>query len=165
MSLRTQTSLLAVAAALTLGIPSAWAQVTPKQEDAAQLKADEASLARERAQDAKDVKALKADKAEGKMSAESKDSMRVYRDKQSIRGEKKDMAADRKGSLQGKEDKTELKQDKARLKADAHRQQRDNKHGRMAATSPDAEKVYQDQQAIKGQEKAIAEDKAKLGKE
>ncbi|MBS0294128.1 MAG: hypothetical protein JSS01_16585 [Proteobacteria bacterium] len=165
MSLRTQTSLLAVAAALTLAIPSAWAQVTPKQEDAAQLKADEASLARERVQDAKDVKTLKSDKAEGKMAAESKDSMRVYRDKQAIKGEKKDMAADHKGSLQSKEDKTELKQDKGKLKADARRQRRDDKHGRMAATSPDAEKVYKDQQAIKGQEKAIAEDKAKLGKE
>jgi hypothetical protein len=30
----------------------------------------------------------------------------------------------------------------------------------MAATSPVAEKVYQDQQAIKGQEKVIAADKA-----
>ncbi|MHA7601661.1 hypothetical protein ACX12L_17180 [Alicycliphilus sp. T452] len=54
-----------------------------------------------------------------------------------------------------------LKQEAAaQLKADERRLQRDDKPGRMAATSPVAEKVYQDQQAIKGQEKVIAADKA-----
>ena len=162
MTIRMQRRWCAVAGGLTLGLPSAWAQVTPRQEDAAQLKADEASLARERAQQTTDAKALKSDKAGGKMAAESKDSMRVYRDKQAIKGEKKDIASDREGSMQRKVDKTELKHEKAKLTADQRRQQRDDKHGRMDATSPDAEKVYQDQQAIQGQERAIAADKAQL---
>ena len=38
---------------------------------------------------------LKADKAEGKMSAESKDSEKVYKDKQNIKGEKKDIVTDK----------------------------------------------------------------------
>ncbi len=163
MTLHMSTGLMVVAAALTLGgATGAWAQVTPRQEAAAQLKADEAALARERGQLTRDARQLKADKAEGRMAAESKDSMRVYQDRQAIQGEKKDIATDGKGSLQRKEDKAALTQDEARLKADARRQQHDDRHGRMAATSPDAEKVYQDRQAIKGQEKAIADDQARL---
>lgn len=162
MRVRMQTSLLALAAALTLGLPSAWSQVTKAQEDAAQQKADQAALTRERAQRATDAKALKSDKAEGKMAAESKDSLRVYRDKQALRGEKKAIASDKAGTLQRKEDKSELKQDKTKLSLDEQRLQRDDKHGRMAATSADAEKVYRDQQAIKGEKKAIAQDQANL---
>jgi hypothetical protein len=38
----------------------------------------------------------------------------------------------------------------------------DKKEGKMAAESKDAEKVYKDKQAVKGQQKDIAADKANL---
>lgn len=99
------------------------------------------------------------------MAGESKDSMRVYRDQQNLKGIKKDIARDRPASAQLKEDDQFQKAEQAKLRTDARRLTRDAKEGRMAATSPDAEKVLHDKQAIKGQEKAIAADESKLRKD
>ena len=161
MTFRTHTPLIA-AALLALAPTLAMAQAAPRQEDRAQLNTDLASLATERAQLSPDTQARKADKAEGKMAAESRDSMRVYRDRQAVRGEAKDLKVDQPGSPQAKMDRTDRHQAKAKLKGDEQRLQRDRQHGRMAATSPDGEKIYQDKQAIKGQEQAIAQDTARV---
>ncbi len=47
---------------------------------------------------------LKADKAEGKMAAESKDAEKVYKDKQAVKGMKKDIETD-KANLKADEKK------------------------------------------------------------
>ena len=60
-----------------------------------QMKADKAALRRQIKQLEAAQARLKADKAEGKMAAESKDSEMVYKDKQVINVEKKDIAADK----------------------------------------------------------------------
>ena len=49
-----------------------------------------------------------------------------------------------------------------RLKADQKTLKADTNEGKMAAESKDAEKVYKDQQNVKGQEKVISSDKANL---
>lgn len=162
MTFRKHTPVIAIAALLALGPTWAMAQTTAKQEDRAQLNADLASLATERAQLSTDTQARKADKAEGKMAAESRDAMRVYHDRKDIRGEAKDLKTDKPGSLQSKMDRKDRQQEQAKLKTDEQRLQRDRAHGRMAATSPDGEKIYQDKQAIKGQEQAIANDTARV---
>ncbi|NLZ41323.1 MAG: hypothetical protein GX886_08745 [Comamonadaceae bacterium] len=156
------TAALAAAAALTLGAAGAWAQVSPTQEDRSQLAADRAALARERAGAAADEARLRRDKAEGRMAAESKDSMRVYRDQRAITGIKKDLAHDRPGTLQDKTDRAFLAGEHKALASDTKRLERNRAQGRMEATSPDAARVQQDRRAIAGQEKAIAEDKADL---
>jgi len=147
MTFRTHTPLIAAAVLLALGPTLSMAQTTPKQEDRAQLNADLASLASERAQLSTDTQARKADKAEGKMAAESRDSMRVYRDRKAVRGEAKDLRADQPGSLQSKMDRKDRKQEQAKLTTDEQRLKNDRAHGRMVATSPDGEKIYRDQQA------------------
>ncbi len=162
MTFRMHTPLIAVATVLALGPALAWAQVTPQQEDRAQLNGDLASLAVERAQLSTDTHTLKADRTEGKMAAESRDAMRVYHDRQDIRGENKDLKTDSPRSLQAKEDRMERRHDQTQLKTDEQRLRQDRRHGRMAATSPDAEKIYQDKQAIAGQEQAAATDTAHL---
>jgi hypothetical protein len=60
-----------------------------------QWKADRAALRIEEKLLAADKAALRTDKIDGKMAAQSEDSERVYQDLQSINGEKKDIAADR----------------------------------------------------------------------
>ena len=75
MTFRMHTPLIAVAALLALGPSLAMAQTTPRQEDRAQLNADLASLAVERAQLTTDTQARKADRVEGKMAAESRDAL------------------------------------------------------------------------------------------
>jgi hypothetical protein len=60
-----------------------------------QMKADRAALRIEEKLLVADKATLRADKAEGKMAAQSEDSERVYRDLQSINGEKRDIADDR----------------------------------------------------------------------
>ena len=162
MTFRTHTPLIAVAALLALGPGLAMAQTSPRQEDRAQLNADLASLAVERAQLSTDAHTLKADRAEGKMAAESRDALRVYHDRQDIQGENKDLKADLARSPQAREDRMERRHDEARLTTDEQRLRRDRRHGRMAATSPDAERVEQDRRAIAGQERAIASDTAHL---
>jgi len=153
---------LAAAATLTLGAAGAWAQVSPTQEDRSQLAADRAALARERSAAAADEARLRRDKAEGRMAAESKDSMRVYRDQRAIAGIKKDLAHDHPGTPQEKTDRAFLAREHKALASDTKRLERDRAQGRMDAISPDAARVQQDRRAIAGQEKAIAEDKAEL---
>lgn len=162
MTPRMKPAWTALAAVLALGPAIAMAQYSPTREDSAQLKADQSALTTERAQLATDINTRKADKAEGKMAAESRDSMRVFRDQQAIRGEHKDIAADQPGSLQSKVDKKELGHEQAKLKSDEHRERMDRAEGRMAATSPDGEKIYQDRVAVRGQQRAIATDRADL---
>lgn len=162
LTLRNRGAMFAIASLLAAAPALVCAQPAAAQEDAAQLKADQAALAQERVQRNVDAQILKADQSEGKMAAESRDSLRIYRDRQDIRGEKADIAHDANPSLQRKADRSALKAERAKLKADQQRLQRDRKHGRMAATSPDAERLYKDQQAIRGQERAIARDEAQL---
>jgi len=129
MTFRMHTPLIAVAALLALGPSLAMAQTTPRQEDRAQLNADLASLAVERAQLTTDTQARKADQP---------------------------------GSPQRRMDRADRMQEQAKLHVDEQQLKRDRRHGRMAATSPDGEKIYVDQQAIKGQEQAIADDTARV---
>jgi hypothetical protein len=60
-----------------------------------QLKADKLALRGEEKQLAADRARLRADRLDGKMAAQSKDSEKAYDDLQFIHGEKKDIAADR----------------------------------------------------------------------
>ena len=48
------------------------------------------------------------------------------------------------------------------LKADEAKEKADRAAGRMAAQSPDGERIYKDQQAIKGEKKDIVADAAKM---
>ena len=132
------------------------------KEDAMQLKADKAAVHRQLKRLEADEAMLKADTASGKMSAESKDAYEVYLDQQAIKGEKKDIAQDKAASLQMKSDKEALQRQLKRLELAEKRLKADTKEGKMAAESKDAEKVYQDKQAIKGEKKDIATDAAKL---
>jgi hypothetical protein len=132
------------------------------KEDQAQTKADDSALARERAQRQVDEKTLRADTRSGRMAAESPDEENVYKDRQAIRGEDKDIAGDKPGSLQRKSDTAALRREDENANADAQKWAADTDSGRMAAESTDAEKVYRDQQAIRGQENAITADRAKL---
>jgi cell division protein FtsL len=63
-------------------------------EDKAQLASDKAALQREEKQLIADRAILTADKASGKMAAESPDSQRIYKERLNIKGEKKDIATD-----------------------------------------------------------------------
>lgn len=132
------------------------------REDKAQLKEDHSALAQEKAQLKADRQTLEADSSAGKMAAESADAERLYKDHKYIRGERKDLARDTAGSLQQKADKTALAREDAQLKVDQKTLSADTWSGRMAAESPDAERVYKDRQAIKRQEKAISSDRAEL---
>ncbi len=132
------------------------------KEDQAQLKSDKAALHRQIKRLEADEARLKSDTASGKMSAESKDAYEVYQARQAIKGEKKDIAADKAASLQMRSDKTALHRQIKRLEAAEARPKADTEEGKMAAESKDAEKVYKDQQAIKGEKKDIAANKAKL---
>jgi hypothetical protein len=132
------------------------------REDQAQSKADTSARARERAQLRLDEKTLGADINSGKMAAESDDSEKVYKDRQTINSQRKDLARDKPGSLQEKSDRSALQREQETLKSDANAWAADAKSGKMAAESTDAEKIYRDQQAIKGQGNAIAADRRKL---
>lgn len=131
-------------------------------EDAAQLKSDKAALQRQLKRLEADEARLKSDTASGRMSAESKDAWEVYQARQAVKGEKKDIAADKAVSLQMKSDKATLQRQIKRLEVAEARLKADTREGKMAAESKDAQKVYQDQQAIKGERKDFAADKAKL---
>jgi hypothetical protein len=96
------------------------------------------------------------------MAAESPDEEKIYRDRQAVSGARKDVAGDEPDSLQRKSDTTTLRRENEISNADARRWAADSDSGRMAAESPDAEKVYRDQQAVKRQENAIATDRARL---
>lgn len=127
----------------------------------AQLKADEAGLQRALKRLKVDEAKLKSDTASGRMSAESKDAMKVYTDENFDKGEKKDIAADKSGSLQMKFDKAALQRAMKRLDTDEATLKSDTASGRMSAESKDAMKVYTDGKAAKGEKKDIAADKAK----
>jgi hypothetical protein len=152
----------ALAAAFAFVAVAAFAQPVAVKEDAAQLKADKAVLQRQLKRLESDEATLKSDMASGKMTAESKDAYAVYTGKHAIRGEERDIAADKKASLQMKADKAALHRQIKRLEVAEARLKADTKEGKMAAESKDAEKVYKDQQAMKGEKKDIADDTTKL---
>ena len=155
--------LLAIAMAFVFASVAISAQPSlAVKENQAQLKVDKAALQRLIKRLDADEARMKADKAEGKMSAESKDAYEVYRAKQATKGEEKDIAADKTASLQMKADKAALKRQIKRLEAAEARMKADKAEGKMAAESKDSEKVYKDQQAVKGEKKDIAADKANL---
>jgi cobalamin biosynthesis protein CbiG len=131
-------------------------------EDQGQTKADASALARERVQLQLDEQTLRRDTRSGRMAAESPDEEKIYRDRQAVSGARKDVAGDEPDSLQRKSDTTTLRRENEISNADARRWAADSDSGRMAAESPDAEKVYRDQQAVKRQENAIATDRARL---
>jgi hypothetical protein len=64
-------------------------------------------------------------------------------------------AATKEEKAQMKADESALAREKAQSKADQKALKADSKSGKMAAESPDAEKVYKDKQAVKGQKKDI----------
>lgn len=132
------------------------------KEDAAQLKSDKAALERQIKRLDADEARLKSDTASGRMSAESKDAYEVYQDRQAVKGEKKDIAVDKVASLQMKSDKAALHRQIKRLEAAEARLKADKAEGKMAAESKDSERVYKDQQAIKGEKKDIAADTTEL---
>lgn len=156
---------VAVAAAFSCGTALAHtpAGTQAYRRDQMQLQADKAALKREENQLRADLRTLSADTKEGKMAAMSKDAERVYQDREAIYGEKTmEIPGDEPGSLQMQSDEAALKREQARLNADIHRLKADTKEGRMAAMSPDAEKAYQDRQAVKGEKMDIAHDLAQL---
>jgi hypothetical protein len=153
---------LAIAAAFAFAAVTAIAQSSPAvKENAAQLKSDKAALQRQLKRLEADEARLKADTASGRMSAESQDAYDVYKSKEAIKGEKKDIAADKETSLQMQSDKAALERQIKRLEAAEARLKADTKEGKMAAESKDAERVYKDKQAIKGEKKDIATDQKK----
>ena len=115
-----------------------------------QMKADKAALQRQLKRLAVAEARLKADKASGKMAAESKDSKAITRDKQAVKGAKEAIAAGEAGSLQMKSDKATLQRALTRLEADEAKLKADKASGKMAAESKDSIKVYQARQAVKG---------------
>ncbi len=135
------------------------------KEDRAQLKADKAALQRQIKRLEADEARLKADKAEGKLSAMSKDAYEVYMAKKGIVGEAKDIINDEAFSLQMKADKAAMQRQIKRLEVLEARLKADKAEGKMAAESKDSERVYKDKQAIKGEKKDIATDKADLKKD
>jgi hypothetical protein len=132
------------------------------EEDAAQLKADKASLERQMKRLNADQATLKSDTASGRMSAESKDAYKVYNDRNDVLGENKDIAADKTGWLQMKEDTAALQRAIKRLDADEAALTSHAASGMMSAESKDADKVYNDRKAGDGEKNAITKDKAKL---
>ena len=134
------------------------------EEAAAQLKSDKAALERAQKRLEIDEAKLTADMASGRMSAESKDAMKVYTDEHFDKGEKTDLAADKTGSLQMKADKTSLQRALKRLEGDQAKLTSDLASGRMSAESKDAMKVYADEHFDKGEKTDIATDKAKVAR-
>ena len=132
------------------------------QEDQAQLKVDKAALQRLIKRLDADEARWKADQAEGKMSAMSQDAYKVYMRKKAVLGEAKDIVNDKAFSLQMKADRAALQRQIKRLEAAEARLKADKAEGKMVAESKDAEKVYKDKQAVKGEKKDIATDKADL---
>jgi len=128
-------------------------------ESTAQLKADKAALQRQIKRLDADEARLNSDTASGRMSAESKDAYDVYKDQQAVTSERKVIGTDKSASLQMKSDRAALERQIKRLHVAEARLKADGKEGKMAAESKDAEKVYEDKQAIKGEKKDIAADK------
>lgn len=153
----------AVAAALALASLTAAAQpAAAVKQDALQLKADQEALQDELRQLKADEAKLESDAASGRMSATSSDSYEVYLDRRAIAGEKKDIARDRPGSLQMKTDREALDRQVAQLRLDEKHLKSDAAEGRLAATSPDAQRVDDDRRAVKAERIQIAADRARL---
>jgi hypothetical protein len=134
------------------------------EEAAAQLKSDKAALERAHRRLEIDEAKLKSDIASGRMSAESKDAMKVYTEEQFVKGDKTDIATDKTGSLQMKADKTALQRALKRLEGDEATLKSDTASGRMSAESKDAMKVYTDERFVKGEKTDTAADKAKVAR-
>ena len=153
----------AIAASIALSaVPAIATTFSPVKEDTAQLNADKSALQRQLRRLEGDETRLKEDTASGRMSAESRDAYEVYQDQQAIRGEKKAIASDKAASLQMQSDKAALQRQIQGLEVAEARLKADTREGRMAAESRDSEKVYQDQQAIKGEKMDIAADRKNL---
>jgi hypothetical protein len=159
--------LSAVAVVFVFTVSSAIAQ-TPKavkvkkEQEQLQLKADKAALHRQIKRLEADEARWKADQAEGRMSAMSKDAYEVYMGKKATMGEAKDIVNDKAFSLQMNVDKSALQRQIKQLETAEARLKTDKAEGRMAAESKDSERVYRDKQDIKGEKKDIATDKANL---
>ena len=65
-------------------------------------------------------------------------------------------SAAQEDKAQLKSDQTALTQEQQKLKTDAAKLKSYQRSGRMAAESPDAERIYKDRQAVKGQKRAYA---------
>lgn len=153
----------AVAVALALSSVTAAAQpAAAVKQDALQLKADKEALHGELRQLKADEAKLESDAASGRMSAMSSDSYEVYLDRRAIAGEKIDIARDKPGSLQMRADREALDRQVAQLRLDEKHLKSDAAEGRLAATSPDAQRVYDDRQAIKAERIQITADQARL---
>lgn len=68
--------------------------------------------------------------------------------------------ARQEAQLQLKADQAGQASEQLKLKADEQTLKADTRSGRMAAESPDAEKVYRDQMYLKGEKKDLAADKS-----
>lgn len=154
----------AATAFLALGSSAVFAADTAQplqlKEDLMQLHADKQALQRQLNRLDADQARMKADAAEGRMSAESRDAYKVYATEQAIQGEAKAMQADKATSLQMKADKAALQRQIQRLDMAEARLKGDAQSGRMAAQSKDAQQVYRDQQFARGEAAQIAEDRA-----
>jgi hypothetical protein len=71
-------------------------------------------------------------------------------------------AAVKEDQAQSKADESALARERARLRADEKTLRADTESGKMAAESPDGEKVYKDRRAIKGEANDITTDRKKL---
>lgn len=134
--------------------------IAADKEAAPQMKADKAALQRQLKRLELAEARLKADKASGKMAAESKDSMKVYKDKQAVKGAAQAVVDGEAGSLQMKSDMATLQRALTRLDADEAKLKADKASGKMSAMSEDAYKVYKAKQAVKGGKENIADDEA-----
>jgi len=153
---------VAMVAASALNAGTAAAQPLVVKEDAAQYAADKAALQRQLNRLYVDEAQLKKDRASGRMSAVSRDALEVYRAQRAVKGEKTAIADDKAASLQMQADRAALQRQIQRLQLAEARLKADREEGKMAAMSSDAERVYKDEQAIKGENKDIAADQAKL---
>ena len=120
----TRTRSLALAAACVLSLGTVVAQAAPTttpittRSDSLQTQVDKQELQRDKGQLDRDESKMRSDHRHGRMSAESADSMRVYRDRQAVRGERRDIAGDKLGSGQRRADKVALAEEKRQLRMD-----------------------------------------------
>lgn len=135
------------------------------REEAAQMKADQSALQRQAGRLQSDQAILQADRASGKMSAVSGDGYTVYQASTAVKGEADAIANDLTNPLQLRADAAALKREVGRLEAAIDRLDADTAAGRMAAMSPDGEKVFKDRQAVAAEQKVVASDKTRLGKD
>ncbi|MEP7247699.1 MAG: hypothetical protein ABI885_28990 [Gammaproteobacteria bacterium] len=153
----------ALAAAFAFStVPAIAAQPIAVREASSQLKADQAALQRQLKRLQADQVRLKKDTASGRMSAESRDAYEVYNAQQATAGEAKVIAEDDAGSLQMKADEAALQRQIKRLNTAIARNKADYSEGKMAAESRDAEKVYLDKMAVRGEKKDLSQDSATL---